>query len=303
MTWSTMRREMRRSRALYLMLLPVLLYFSIFTYWPMVRGFIMSMQDVRLAGDSLFIRLENYRAAFGTPLFWRALRNTLAIGGGTLIVGFVTQVAMALLLNEIYQRSVKRLAQTAVYLPHLFSWVVVGGIWISLLSPDSGLVNAMLRAVGLDPIPFMTREPLTWPIFIFTGVWKSAGYGAIIYLAAITRIDPQLYEAASIDGADRWQQTLNITLPGLYSTMVVVFLLNMMGVLRIFDQSFVMTNPAIFARGDVLMTYTHRVGILQFKFGYASAVAFIVVFFTFLLSMFYQRVTSSGAAEPASAEE
>jgi putative aldouronate transport system permease protein len=297
MAWQRLRREIIKARFMYLLILPALIFLLLFVYQPILRGFGMSLYEFRLRGAGDFVGLTHYRQAVVDPNFWRVLQNTLWIGGGTLIISFVLQIVMALLLNEILQLTLRRAIQTVIYLPHLFSWVVVGGIWISLLAPDTGLVNGLLRAIGQEPIYFMARESWSLPVFIFTGVWKSVGYGCIIFLAAITKINPHLYEAASIDGANRWHQTLNVTLPGIYSTALVVFLLNLLGVLRIFDQSFVMTNPAIINRTDVLMTYTYRLGILQFRMDYAAAVAYIVLVLTALLTLLYFSVNRSAVLD------
>lgn len=297
-SWERMRRDMVKARYMYALILPALLFLLVFVYTPIVRGMHMSVYDFRLRGGAVdFVGFAHYVDALSDPNFWRVLQNTLLIGGGTLIISFALQIVLALLLNEIIQRFFRGTIQTAIYLPHLFSWVVVGGIWISLLAPDSGLVNGLLRAVGLEPIYFMARESWALPVFIFTGVWKSVGYGCIIFLAAITKISPHLYEAAAIDGANRLQQTLNVTLPGLYSTALVVFLLNLLGVLRIFDQSFVMTNPAIINRTDVIMTYTYRLGVLQFRLDYAAAVAYIVLAMTAVLAMLYFSVNRSAVLD------
>lgn len=286
-----MLEKIRKDRAIYLFLLPTFLYFIIFLYYPIVREFIMSVQDFKLIGHSPFIGFEHYSKILHDKEFWDVLRNTLVIGGGNLIVGLFSQLVLALLLNEVSIIWFKRFIQTVVYMPNLFSWVVVGGIWILLLAPDNGLVNEIIKLFGGQPISFMTKESYAWPIFILTNTWKTVGYGCIIFLAAITNIDPQLYEAAYIDGAGRWLQTIHITLPGLYDTIKTVFLLNLMGVLNIFDQSYMMTNPAIINKTDVIMTYTYRTGIQQFNMGYAAAVSFIVLVMTLVLALGFLRTS------------
>ncbi|MBW7882738.1 MAG: sugar ABC transporter permease [Caldilineaceae bacterium] len=292
-----MVREIYKARYMYLMIAPALVVLAVLFYTPIVRGFVMSLQEFRIRGGGDFVGLVNYTLVVKDPDFWRVLRNTLIIGGGSLVTSFVLQVTIALLLNEVIRPFFRRSVQTIIYLPHLFSWVVVGGIWISLLAPNSGLVNGILGWFGLPPVYFMVREVLAQPIFIVTNVWKSLGYGCIIFLAAITKINPVLYEAAAIDGANRWQLVRHITMPGLYSTMLVVFLLNLLGVLRIFDQSYVMTNPAIINSTDVVMTYTYRLGILQFRMDYAAAVAYVVLAMTLVLSFFYFNATRAAVLE------
>lgn len=290
-------RQVYRARYMYLMIAPALVFLLVLFYTPVVRGFLMTFHEFRIRGGGEFVGFANYLDVLADPDFWRVVGNTLTIGGGSLLLSFVLQVAIALLLNEVQHGWSRRTIQTAIYLPHLFSWVVVGGIWISLLSPSSGLVNAILGRLGVEPIYFMAKESWAPLIFILTNVWKSLGYGCIIFLAAITKINPTLYEAAAIDGANRWQLVREITLPGLYSTMRVVFLLNLLGVLRIFDQSYVMSNPAILRSTDVVMTYTYRLGIVQLQMDYAATVAYVVLALTVVLSVLYLNALRSDVLE------
>ncbi|MEQ6376102.1 ABC transporter permease subunit [Bacillaceae bacterium S4-13-56] len=281
---------LKKHYTLYLMILPILIYFFVFNYYPIVKGLMISLQEYRLIGDRPFIGLQNYITVLNDPVFWRALQNTLVIGGGLLILGFVAPLLVALSLNEVFQPVFKKITQMVIYLPHLFSWVVVGGIWIFMLSPDVGLVNGVLRWLGADAIHFFAKEDYAKPIMILSAVWKDMGYICIIYLASIVGISPVLYEAASIDGANRWQQMIYITIPQLVPTMKVVLLLNMMGILRIFDQVFVMSNPAIAREVNVLMMYTYEKGILEFDMGVATAAAFLVIFATLILVSIVRKV-------------
>lgn len=297
MTKRRWAREVYKARYMYLMIAPAMVFLVLLFYVPVVRGFVMTFYEFRIRGGGQFVGLANYVDVLADPDFWRVTRNTLIIGGGSLVLSFVLQVAIALLLNELSHSLSRRTVQTAIYLPHLFSWVVVGGIWISLLSPSSGLVNALLGWLHVEPVYFMAKEAWAQPVFILTSVWKSLGYGCIIFLAAITKINPVLYEAAAIDGANRWQLARWITLPGLYSTMLVVFLLNLLGVLRIFDQSYVMSNPAIIRSTDVIMTYTYRLGIVQLQMDYAATVAYVVLGMTLVLAFFYLSAARSDVLE------
>lgn len=285
------RLRIKRYLPIYGMLLPAFFYFLIFAYYPLIRGFVISLQNFRLLGNRPFVGLENYRMALQDPLFWRALTNTLIIGGGILIFGFLTSLIIALSLNEVVHALFKRFTQTVIYFPHLFSWVVVGGIWIYLLSPDGGFVNELMKLFGqTQPIPFLTREAYARPLMILIAVWKDAGYLSILFLAAIVGINPGLYEAARIDGANRWHQLRYITLPQLVPTMKVVFLLQVMSVLRIFDQIFMLSNAVIYDQVNVLMTYVYEKGIQQFKLGIASAVAFLVLAATLILTLIIRKL-------------
>jgi len=284
-------RHMRKHSSLYLMVLPVAIYFLIFAYYPLLRGFIISLQDYRLIGNRPFVGLDNYLAVVRDPTFWQVVQNTLIISSGILLVGFFVPIAVALALNEVLVTAFKKFAQMVVYLPHLFSWVVVGGIWIYLLSPDRGIVNAFIQVAGGDPVSFLSRGDLARPIMILLPVWKDMGFNAILYLAAIVGISPNLYEAARIDGAGRWQQMRFVTLPQLVPTMKVVLLLSLMGVLRIFDEIFLLRNGAIQREIDVIMTYVYDKGILQFKLGFATAATFLVILGTVVLVVVARKAT------------
>lgn len=284
-------KALKQHYSLYLMLLPIFLYFIVFTYYPLLRGFVISLQDFRIIGDRPFVGLDNYMYVLKDSAFLEATLNTFVISGGILISGFIFPIIIALSLNEVLNRFFQRFTQTVIYLPHLFSWVVVGGIWIFLLSPDGGLVNELMKWFGQEnSIHFLVKEDYARPIMILTAVWKDMGYTCILYLAAIVGINPSLYEAASIDGANRWDKICHITLPQLVSTMKIVLLLNIMGILRIFDQVFILSNPAIAHKVNVLMTYTYEKGILQFQMGIASAAAFLVILMTLILAFVTRKL-------------
>lgn len=248
----------------------------------------MSIQNYNILGNSTWAGFKHYAAILSDSLFWKYFLNTFIIGGGGLIFGFTAQIIVAILLNELPFKRFKKFTQTIIYTPHLFSWVAIGGIWISLLAPETGLVNIFLEKIGFDSIPFMTNTKTIIPVFWFLGIWKSVGYGCIIFLAALMGIDPNLYEAANIDGANRFKQLLNITLPGLYSTMKVVFMLNLIGFLRMFTQSYVLTNPMVIDKTEVVMTYTYKVGLENLRLDYAAAIACIMLMMSLILYLVYQ---------------
>ncbi|MEK3725381.1 ABC transporter permease subunit [Paenibacillus sp. FSL H8-0034] len=272
-------------KTLYVMMIPILAYFLLFSYYPLVRGFIISFQNFRLIGNRPFVGFDNYLFVLKDPTFWTAFQNTLVIGGFTLAIGFIMPIILALSLNEVLSVWFKKLTQMIVYLPHLFSWVVVGGMWIMLLSPDTGIVNQILQLLGsAKPISFMSSTIYARSIMVFTAVWKDMGFIVILYLASIVSINPSLYEAARIDGANRWQLVRFVTLPSLASTMKVVIMLNVLSALRMFDQIIVMRNGAIASKVDVIMMYTFQKGILEFNIGTATAAGFIVIFATLILT-------------------
>lgn len=286
--------NMRRYAWLYLMILPVLAYLVLFVYYPLVQGVISSFQETKLLGATSWVGSENYRTAIDSNQFWQVVRNTILIGGGIILLGFFPPIMVALALNELINLAFKKVAQTTVYIPHLFSWVVIAGMWMYILAPSGGIVNETIKALGGTPISFFTSIPWSRSLMIGLPIWRDMGYYAIIYLAAITAINPSLYEAARVDGASRFQQTWQITLPLLKPTMMVVFMLNTLGMLRIFDQIFIMRNPVTKRYVDVLMTYVYDLGILQGKIGLASAISVMVLGATLVMTAIVWTITGFG---------
>ncbi len=282
---------MKRFGALYAMMIPVVLYFLVYAYYPLARGLQISFQDYRLMGTHPYTGWDNYRLVLQDASFLDAFVNTLLIGGGTLALGFAAPLAIALSLNEVLRSWFRKTAQMVLYLPHLLSWVVIGGMWIFLLSPDTGLVNVVLVKLGMSgPIHFLADAGWSRWMLILLVTWKDMGYNCILFLAGIVSISPSLYEAARMDGASRWQQMRDVTLPQLSGTMKVIFLLNTLGILRIFDPVFILRNPATASKVDVLMMYTFQRGILEMKIGPAAAASFLVVLLTFALTFAVRRL-------------
>ncbi len=287
-------RLMRSHYGLYLMIIPVIAYFCLFVYYPLYQGVVSSFQEFKLLGGGEWVGTQNYADVWNDAKFWQVVKNTLIIGGGILVLGFFPPIIVALALNEVGYLLFKKSAQTFVYLPHLFSWVVIGGMWIYLLSPSGGLVNELLATIDVGPIRFLTNTTWARATMIVLPIWKDMGYAAIIYLAAITSISPTLYEAARIDGASRFQQSYQVTLPLLKPTMVVVFMLNILGLLRIFDQIYVMRNPVIQTRVDVIMTYVYDMGIQRYELGFASAISVMVLLTTLAMTAVVWKITGFG---------
>jgi putative aldouronate transport system permease protein len=287
-------RNMRSHAWLYVMIIPVMVYFAVFVYYPLYQGVVSSFEDFKLLGGSSFVGTENYTDVLNDAKFWQVVKNTLLIGGGIIVFGFFPPIIVALALNEVADLMFKKLSQTIVYVPHLFSWVVIGGMWIYLLSPAGGLVNELLDLINVGPVRFLTNTGWARTMMIGLPIWKDMGYSAIIYLAAITAITPTLYEAARIDGASRFQQAYQITLPMLKPTMKVVFMLNILGLLRIFDQIYVMRNPVVQSKVDVIMTYVYDMGIQKYEIGFASAISVMVLVATLVMTAIVWRVTGFG---------
>jgi putative aldouronate transport system permease protein len=253
-------RPYRRQLGLLSMVTPVLLYFLVFHYVPMV-GMVIAFKDYVMSDGmfgSAWIGWDHFARLFGSADFPRAIRNTLTISLLRLAFGFFAPVILALLLNELRLTLYKRAIQTLTYLPHFFSWVILGGMFLMLFS-GGGPVNAFVKLLGAKPVPFLTDGAWFIVVLVATGIWQSAGYGAIIYLAALAGINPDLHEAAAIDGAGRWQQTWRITLPFLAPTMVALFILSLGGILTAgFDQIYNLSNPMVYGTADIIDTYVLR---------------------------------------------
>ncbi len=270
----TWHRDLRKNWPLYIMALPAVLAILIFGYGPLF-GLAIAFMDyspVRGITGSEWVGLENFRRAFASPFFWNALQNSLIISGLKLLIGFPFAIVLALLLNEIRVKWFKRSVQTATMLPFFISWVIVATIWRSLLAPE-GVVNEARNMFGLETVLFLS-DPDKFPwIIVLQDIWKHAGYGAVLYLATMATIDPQLYEAAMVDGASRLQQARHITLPGIRTTIVVLFILAVGTLITAgFEQIYVMYNASVYSTGDIIETYTLRLGLGQLRYGLATAV-------------------------------
>lgn len=259
---------------LYILLIPAIFYYGLFHYVPMY-GVLIAFKDFNIFkgfSGSEWIGFENFKYLFSLPEFYDVIRNTLGLNFLSLIFGFPVPIIIALLLNEVKFERFASLIKTTLYLPHFFSWIVLSGIIINMLSPKYGIVNGLISALGFEKIFFMGSHG--WWIFtyIISGIWKEAGWGAIVYMAALTGIDSQLYEAARIDGANRWKQMLAVTLPGIKSTIAVMLILKLGQIVQIgFEQPFVMSNPLVSDISDVISTFIYRVGITEGRFSITTA--------------------------------
>jgi putative aldouronate transport system permease protein len=268
------RQALRRDWQLYSLVVAPLLFFVIFRYLPMV-GNIIAFRRYH-PGGSLFgdkwVGLHYFRLVVNDPSFWSAFANTLIIGALTLLFLFPAPVVLALLLNELRNGRIKRFVQTISYLPHFLSIAVVAGILFQILAVD-GVVNQGLQAIGHQPIEFLQQPGWFRIIYVSSEMWQTVGWGTILYLAALTTIDPDLYEASRIDGANRWQQTWHVTLPGIRPTMMTLLILNMGTFMAVgFEKILLLYNPLTYPTADVISTYLYRVGVVSGSFSYAAAI-------------------------------
>lgn len=265
---------MKRDSALYLLLLFPMLYFVIFKYIPM-SGIAMAFQRYNIfAGitGSEWIGLENFKEIFGMKSFYEAVRNTLLLNLLSLVFSFPMPIILAVLLNEISNIHFKKVSQTILYLPHFLSWVIIGGIATQIFAPQTGLINSFLENFGISSIPFLTEKYHWLATYTGIGIWQGAGWGTIIYLAAIIGIGNELYEAAKIDGASRLQKILYITLPGIKSTITVMLIMQVGKLMTIgFEQPFILGNAMVKNFSDVLSIFVYRVGLQSTRFDIATA--------------------------------
>lgn len=270
----SLKRRIAKYRYYYLLLLPAIIYFVLFHYKPMY-GVIIAFKDYRMLDGiirSPWVGFKNFERLFSSIYFYRVLRNTVIISLLRVAFGFPAPIILALLLNEIRSVAYKKIVQSISYLPHFISWVVIGGMLREILSPTYGAANYVIGLVGIKPIYFLAKPQYFRAILIITGIWKEIGWGSIIFLASISSIDVQEYEAAHIDGAHRFQQAIYITIPGIMPVVTIIFLLNLSGILNAgFDQIFNLYNPRVYEVADIIDTYVYRVGILDTKFSFAVA--------------------------------
>lgn len=263
--------QIKRDWVLYAMLLPALLYFSIFHVIPLI-GMKLAFQDYRIIGDNVWVGLKHFNVLFSSPAFLDVLKNTIIISSMKVVFFFPVPIILSLIINEVRNGPFRKYVQSVIYLPHFLSWVVITGVWISLLSPVDGGINVIRNFFQLPSLDYMTsKDHIRW-VLVISETWRSAGWDSIIYLAAIMKISPGLYEAAKMDGATSLQQMRYITIPELLSTVVTVFILNLGFFMNAgFDQVFNMINDSVISVIDILDTYVYRIGILNGQYAYATA--------------------------------
>lgn len=261
--------------AVYALSVPGLFYFLVFKYIPLM-GSVIAFQNYNIfkgITGSPWVGFDHFKRMFAYADFLVILKNTIIIGLYDLIFAFPVPIILALLLNELRIAAYKRLVQTVVYMPHFLSWVIVGGIVVGLLSPKTGFVNQVIGLFGFDPIYFLGEDSYIRTILIGSGIWKDSGWGTIIYLAAIAGINPDLYEAAVIDGAGRLRQTFSITIPTILPTIMILFLLQIGNFLDFgFERVFIFLNSLNAEKAEIIDTYVYRAGLVDRQYSYTTAI-------------------------------
>lgn len=277
-------REICRQKYLLLMLLPGLLWFLIFKYCT-YAGLGLAFTNYGFKKNVDFVGLRNFVRLFRSAAFWTAFKNTLIISICNIVFYFPFPVIVALLINELRSIRTRRAVQFMIYIPYFFSWVVIGTIFVNILSPSSGIVNQLLQAMGHESVYFMADTRWFRFVLIASYIWRQMGYGAVIYVATLSTVDPQLYEAAAIDGCSKWKQVFYVTLPSIKPTIITMLLLNLSHVLLIFEQIMVMYNASVYSVSDVLQTYTYREGILSGNIAYGTSISLFTGIVSLVLVM------------------
>ena len=270
-----MAKAMKEHKVLYLLMVPGLLYFVLFRYLPMF-GLVIAFKDYNIFNGiwaSDWVGLANFEALVHSSDFWNVMKNTLVISLTKILIGFPIPILLAILLNDIKSMRFKRVTQTFLYLPHFLSWVVIGGIMLNLFSPVFGLAGEVFRTLGIEPVNIMAKKGSIFWVVIFSDVWKEAGWSTIVFLAALTQVDESLYEAAKMDGANKFKQMLHITLPCISSIVIVMLILRIGKVMNAgFEQILVLQNPITMESIDIFDTYVYREGLGRGSYSFAAAV-------------------------------
>lgn len=291
---SSIKKGFYKSRYLYFLFIPVIVYYVIFHYAPMYGLIIAFKKYHPVLGiwKSPWVGLTHIKDFLKSIFFWRLLWNTVGINLYELAVSFPAPIILALLLNEVRKSAIKRTIQTIVYLPHFISVIVLASIVTLFLSPSSGIINAFIKALGGQPIHFLAEPRWFKTVYVLSGVWQGAGWGSIVYLAALAGIDAELYEAATVDGASNFQKLLKITLPCLLPTIIIMFILRVGHMFSVgFEKVMLLYNPSTYVTADVISTYVYRRGIQQGDYSYSAAIGLFNNILNFATIVFFNRLS------------
>lgn len=293
MFWTKVKRDFKRNWTAYVFAIPVIAYYLIFHYKPMV-GVVIAFKDFRPAigiWESEWVGLQHFKDYIGSYYFWRLIRNTLRISVTNLIVSFPAPIIFALLVNEVRNDKFKKTIQTISYLPHFVSMVVICGL-VKLFVGQGGLITQFFMLFGRPDEPMLADPNLYVPIHVLSGVWAGIGWGSILYLSALSGINEELYEAAEIDGANRWKQTLHVTLPGISTTIITKLLLDAGHILSVgYEKIILLYNEKIYETADVISSFTYRRGLLDFQWSFSTAVGLFNSVINFILINVFNKIS------------
>lgn len=283
-------KKMMQNYELYLFILPAFIYFITFHYAPMYGIIIAFKNYIPTKGffGSPWAGFKHFMNFFNSYYFWMLLKNTIGIAFYSLIAGFPIPILLALALNEVQNKHFKKIVQNVTYAPHFISTVVMVGMLISFLSPSSGIINQIIQFLGFEPINFLGKEKWFKDIYVWSGVWQGMGWGSIVYLGALSGIDPQLHEAGIVDGATRFQRILHINIPSIMPTMVILLILNLGSIMNVgFEKIFLMQNPLNMDASEVISTYVYKMGLQKAQYSFSAAVGLFnsVINFTLLITV------------------
>ena len=291
--------EMVRNRWLYFLLIPGIIFFAVFKYVPMF-GLKIAFMDYNQYNPaaSEWVGLKQFIKLFSKRSFIPVLRNTVVISLLKLLIGTPIPVILALMMNEMRNLKFKKISQTLLYLPHFISWVILSGIIMTLLDPDNGLITGIIKALTGETVMVLTSTKWFVPMLIITDIYKGMGWGTILYFAVISGINPDLYEAAQIDGAGRWKQALHITLPSIIPTIVVVFIMNCGNILNAgFDQIFMLYSSHVYEVADIIDTYVYRMGIINSDYSFSTAAGMFKSVVAFILVLLVNQIAKKAGNE------
>lgn len=285
--------DLKKYRGAYLLVLPVVIYYILFCYKPMY-GLIIAFKDFSPGAGiwgSDWVGLEHFRDFFSSYYFGRILKNTLVISGTSILFGFPAPIIFALMMNEIKNEKFKRVTQTISYMPHFISMVVICGM-ITMFVSDKGIITSILSIFGMEKVSMLSKPGYFVPIYVISGIWQELGWGAIIYLSALSGIDQGLYEAAKIDGANRWQQLLHVTLPGISGTIIIMLLLRVGGLMSVgHEKIMLLYNQGIYETADVISTYVYRKGLVEYQWSFSSAVGLFNSVINFIIIVVFNKIS------------
>lgn len=286
-------QDLARHWGVYLLIVPALVYYVVFCYLPMAGASIAFKDFIPTKGiwGSEWAGFKHFEAFFSSYYFWRLLRNTLVISLSSLAFGFPSCIIFALLLNEVRNNKFKRTIQTITYMPHFLSLVVACSL-VKMFTMDTGVIPQFLSLFGFEPISLLSRSSYFVPIYVLSDIWQNVGWGSIIYLSALSAIDPALYEAAIIDGAGRWKQVLYVTLPGISSTIIIMFIMRVGSVMNVgFEKIILLYNEGIYETADVISSFVYRKGLSDFQWSYSAAVGLFNSVINFLLVVIVNQIS------------
>ena len=288
-----LQRDLSKNWDAYLLLIPAILFYALFCYKPMY-GVIIAFKNYSPGKGivaSEWVGLKHFLSFFKSYYFGRLLRNTLTISLSSLIFGFPMPIIFALLLNEVHNNKFKRTIQTITYMPHFISLVVMCSL-IRLFVADTGIIVQLMAKFGFEPVALLSKKEYFVPIYVLSGIWQGFGWDSIIYLSALTAIDPGLYEAATIDGANRWKQTLHVTLPGIMGTVIILLILRMGSIMSVgYEKIILLYNESIYETADVISTFVYRMGIGKSQFSYSTAVGLFNSVINFIIVYTFNKIS------------